>query len=232
MSDTGGRPLIGVTMSSGLWNRFLWLFHWFALRRAGARPVRITVNSDRSILRRIDGVVIGGGDDIGPDLYDGDLTVTVTIDPERDRLEMNALEHAFARHLPVLGICRGMQMLNVVLGGTLHQEIREAFPDGRFRRTVLPRKTVRITPGTRLAALIDKPVLRVNSLHHQAIRHLADPLQVSARDDVGIIQAVEDKGSGMLMGVQWHPELLPHAPSHRRLFAHLVQRAKGDTSGP
>ncbi|HEX8665961.1 MAG TPA: gamma-glutamyl-gamma-aminobutyrate hydrolase family protein, partial [Beijerinckiaceae bacterium] len=136
------RPLIGVTTSrKGGWRSYL--MHRLALRRAGAKAMRI-VSGDTVACEDLDGLVIGGGDDIGAELYGGQVTPDVRIDPERDKLELKLLEWALPQGLPILGICRGSQMINVALGGTLHTDIHAVYVEAPRMRTVLPKKTVHI----------------------------------------------------------------------------------------
>lgn len=220
MSDT---PRIGVTVSrrSG-WRIFplMALSVWLA----GGRAIRW--QSGRQVdLDAVDGVVIGGGDDIAPTLYGGELRVGVRLDPDRDALETEVVKGAFERNLPILGICRGAQMLNVVLGGNLHQDAYKDF-DSTYYRTILPRKRVDVVPGTLLAEVTGEDCVRVNALHSQAVQRLGQGLQVAARDDGGMIQAIERVSDPLAIGVQWHPEHVFYRRAHRRLFTALVQAAR------
>jgi putative glutamine amidotransferase len=218
------RPRIGVTTSRrGGWRSYL--FHSLALRRAGGRSVRLTAGVP--VARdSLDGLVIGGGDDIGAELYGGQVLPDVRIDPERDKLELQLLEWALPLGLPVLGICRGSQMINIGLGGSLHTDIYEVYVQAPRMRTVLPRKTVHIIEGSRLDAIVRCNPCQVNALHHQSVDRLGQGLQVVARDEAGIVQATEGTGPNFILGVQWHPELLPFRSSQQRIFAALVDAAR------
>ncbi|SES91659.1 putative glutamine amidotransferase [Oceanicella actignis] len=219
------RPVVGVTKGRGRgWA--LWAFAALSLRLHGARPRRIEPPFSPEAARGLDALIVGGGDDIGATLYGGEPAPDMRIDPERDALELRLLEEAWRRHLPVLGICRGAQMLNVFLGGTLHADIAQAYPHARRLRTPLPRKHVRLAPGTRLARIIGDEAIVVNALHHQSIDRLGQGLRVAARDEYGIVQAVEHRGRLLRIGVQWHPEFLFYARKHRRLFAALTDAAR------
>lgn len=218
------RPVIAVTTSrrSG-WRIFPLVALNVAL--AGGRSVRWDVARDIDIAA-VDGVIIGGGDDISPDLYGGHLVTSARLDPARDEMERGIVEACFAAGKPVLGICRGSQMLNVALGGTLHQDAYGVYEDSRHHRTILPRKTVCVEPLTRLAAIAGETPMRVNALHTQAVSDLGRGLRVAARDPGGMIQAVERTRDPFALGVQWHPEHLFYARRQRRLFKALVAAAK------
>ncbi len=213
------RPLIGVSTSRrGGWRSCL--MHRWALWRVGARAVRLTAGD--SIPDKLDGLVIGGGDDIGAEIYGGQVLPDIRIDPERDKLELKLLDTALPAGRPILGICRGSQMINVALGGTLHTDIHAVYMEAPRMRTVLPRKTVRIEENSRLHRITGCNPCRVNALHHQSVDRVGRDLRVVARDEAGIVQAIEGTGPNFLLGVQWHPELLVFSSPQQRLFAALA----------
>lgn len=211
------RKRIGVTTSAG-GGRYMWWFYWLSMQWLGASPVRLIAPVSALRLAEFDGFIIGGGDDISADLYQGEPALDVRIDPERDALEQSVLRHACSRDLPVLGVCRGAQMMNVFHGGTLHQDVRAVYEGMPTMWTPLPTKTVTFVPGTRLQRIFELETLRVNSLHRQAVNRLGTGLRISARDEFGVVQAIEDPNSRFQVGVQWHPEFLVYRRSHRRLF--------------
>lgn len=217
-------PVVGVTTSRrGGWRSYL--LHRLALARVGARAVRL-VAGEPAPAAPLDGLVIGGGDDIGAEVYGGRVLPDVRLDPERDRLELALLETALPAGRPVFGVCRGAQMINVALGGTLHTDIHEVYEKAPRMRTILPRKTVRVVPGSRLDRILRCNPCRVNALHHQSVDRLGRGLRVVAQDEAGIVQAIEGDGPHFLLGVQWHPEFLVFTPSQQRLFAALAAAAR------
>lgn len=222
-TDREYRPLIGVTGPDG-WYHVAWRCTRHVLRGAGARVVRLTPRGTNR-LPDLGGVVVGGGDDIDPALYAGVDDGTGSYDRQRDRFEAGVLEDALNRGTPVLGICRGAQLLNVVLGGSLHQDVRGMRRYTSNRRTVLPRKTVNIEADTRLHRLFRSDEFKVNSLHHQAIDRLGEGMRLAATDLDELVQAVECANSRFRVGVQWHPEYLFYQERQRRLFQALVDAA-------
>ncbi|MCB1680258.1 MAG: gamma-glutamyl-gamma-aminobutyrate hydrolase family protein [Halioglobus sp.] len=148
-------------------------------------------------------------------------------DPDRDRMEKHLIEHALYNELPILGICRGAQLINVVFNGSLHRDIGHFYTeDTRNVRSVLPRKSIAISPGSALHAILRRERCRVNALHRQAIDQLGRDLAVSARERNGVIQAIEKSDHPFLLGVQWHPEYMPQSATQRRLFQRLVTCAQ------
>jgi putative glutamine amidotransferase len=195
--------------------------HRLALFRVGARSVRLMAGSPMPD-EPLHGLVIGGGDDIGAEIYGGTVMPDIRIDHDRDRLELRLLEAALPAGLPVLGICRGSQMINVALGGSLHTDIHEVYAHAPKMRTVLPKKTVSIVEDSKLDRIMRCNPCRVNALHHQSVDRLGHGLQVVARDESGIVQAVESATASFVLGVQWHPELLVWKAPHLRIFAALA----------
>ena len=217
------RPHIGVTVSRRTGWRVFPLIA-FNIWLAGGRAVRWQTAGAIDV-EAVHGVIIGGGDDISPMLYGGELVAEARLDPGRDELEVSVLKTAYETNTPILGICRGSQMLNVTLGGTLHQHAYDVYPSKRFR-TILPRKTVSVEAKSRLADLVGTEPMRVNALHSQAVDRLGEGLRIAARDDGGMIQSLERHRDPFAVGVQWHPEHLFYARRQRRLFQALVCAAQ------
>jgi putative glutamine amidotransferase len=189
---------------------------------AGGKPVRIGPGL-RTSLDDLDALIVGGGVDIESRLYGIDTTDEWPYDPDRDALEIAALDWAEKHDRPVLGICRGAQLLNVHRGGTLIHDLARSHPDYRNPRSIFPCKTAQPKPESRLAALLGPRRLRINALHHQAVDRLGEGMAVAAVDEHGIVQAVEQTGHRFRLGVQWHPELMLWSPRQLRLFRALVR---------
>lgn len=187
------------------------------------------------VIHSLDGLLLSGGSDLSPSYY-GERPVPelgVTI-PERDSFEIPLVEYALRRGLPILGICRGMQVLNVALGGTLYQDLPSQW-DGdvlKHRQETpkwQPTHEVAVRGDAYLAEIMGLEVLKVNSYHHQGIKDLADGLVVSARSSDGIAEAVEarDSSERWLVGVQWHAEAMRGAdPRQSNLFEAHVSAAE------
>ncbi|MEM6742224.1 MAG: gamma-glutamyl-gamma-aminobutyrate hydrolase family protein [Pseudomonadota bacterium] len=223
-------PVIGVTGPRGRgWP--MWLFAAAAILLQGALPRRLTAPAGGApapadAFDGLDGLVIGGGDDVSADLYHAEAMPEARYDPERDRLELEALERLWDGPVPILGICRGSQMMNVFRGGTLHQDAWGYHDAGRALRTPLPVRRVHARNGSGLSQILRRERLRVNSLHKQSIRRPGDGLRVCAEDQHGMTQAVERPGEPLRIGVQWHPEFLFWRPSQFRLWRRLAQEAR------
>lgn len=217
------KPVVGVSTSErGGWRSFLAIR--IAIWRAGGRARRITPHRAIAI-DEIDALIAGGGDDISAELYGATVVPNVRTDPARDAHEAEFIPEAVDRGLPVLGICRGSQMINVAFGGSLHQDIYKVYIEAPRMRTVLPRKRVTVAPRSRLAGIIACLDCRVNALHHQSVDRLGTGLSVSAFDRHEMIQAIEAEDGRPVLGVQWHPELMPFARGQTNLFRWLVRHA-------
>lgn len=233
------KPVIGLTTykqraQTGVWDvtaAFLPAVYFEAVQRAGGIPVLLPPQPvDAEIVGRvldgIDGLIVTGGADVDPARY-GQDAAPETDKPhlERDAWEDALLTAAIERELPFLGICRGMQVLNINRGGSLHQHLPDVVGDDRFRigKGEFATNEVVVEPGSELDALVGAK-LPVKSYHHQAVDSVGDGLRVTARTDDGIVQAVELEGVPFGLAVQWHPE--EDAAEDARLFAGLVDAAR------
>jgi putative glutamine amidotransferase len=147
---------------------------------------------------------------------------TSGIDVARDRLEWDLLKHAAERKIPVLGICRGCQLINVYFGGSLHQDISNFYVETPHLRTVRARKWINVENDCQLSKSLIASRTRVNSLHRQSVDSLGEGLRITAREPIGIVQAIEHPGYPFMVGVQWHPEFLPFVAGQRRLFHSFI----------
>lgn len=238
------RPVVGVTTyldraQTGVWDvraSFLPAGYFQGITNAGGIAVLLPPQpvDDATAARILDGLaalVITGGKDVDPSAY-GRARHPETDEPDRDRdaWEFALLAEALNRSLPVLGICRGAQVLNVALGGTLHQHLPDVLGHCGHRagNAVFTSMPVRTVPGTRLAGLLGEAG-EVRCYHHQAIADLGAQLVVSARDDDGVIEAIELPGDNFVLAVQWHPE---ESLEDLRLFTAIVAAARAYTTGP
>jgi putative glutamine amidotransferase len=182
-----------------------------------------------ALLDRVDGVCLPGGPDLQPSIYGEEPHPLLgPTEPRVDAVEMALVRAADRRGLPMLGICRGMQVLNVARGGTLHQHLPDVVGDRYQHRQPehgsVTTHRVDTAPQSRLRAILGGPSLEVNSFHHQAVRTLGDDLTTTAWAEDGTIEAIEDPGERLVLGVQWHAEgLEAHAP----LFDLLIAAAAG-----
>lgn len=154
------------------------------------------------------------------------LKAALPLDRARDHLERKLLDRAIVKKLPVLGICRGAQLLNVYFGGTLYQNIKGFYIETPQVRSIRPRKIVHILPESRLAGILQTTKCRVNALHNQAIKSPGKDLRIVAREASQVVQAVEHASLPFVIGVQWHPEYLPQVRRQRGIFKILVSIAK------
>lgn len=198
----------------------------FCVRIAGGRPVWLGPGRATRQIDTLDGLIITGGSDIDPTAYGSSDKPWSPPDVERDLFELDALAEAEAAELPILGICRGSQLLNVRRGGNLHGDIVGLRRFTRNYRTLLPRRPVVVAERSDLAAVLGREQLRINALHHQAVRELGHGIAVVAHDEDGVVQGIEDPGQPFFIGVQWHPEYLFWKRPHQRLFHALVAAAR------
>ncbi|MFD0897443.1 gamma-glutamyl-gamma-aminobutyrate hydrolase family protein [Loigolactobacillus binensis] len=203
-----------------------------AVTASGGLPLMIPAMAPAlvpEVLATVDAVLLSGGHDVSPDLYGAALDpATGELDRARDLFEIALVKQALAAHKPILGICRGQQIINVALGGTLIQDIKSTVIKHQQRPITgtQPTHQVQVVAGTQLAGLL-QGAYGVNSFHHQAVAQVAPGLKISARSSDGVIEALEAP-QRQLFSVQWHPEIMyPAYPAAQRLFQAFIQQAVG-----
>ncbi len=205
-----------------------------AIRAAGGLPLLLPPGEPNpsQLLRRLDGLVLSGGGDLEPIRYDGEPHPTIyRIDRERDTFELALADAALsARTIPILGICRGLQVLSVASGGTLFAHLPETVGTQVLHRQENPRRpiphSVQIASQSRLAMLLGRTEVSIVSWHHQAVRQVPKGWRVVAQAPDGIVEALEHSEHPWALAVQWHPEMSPEDPLQQALFRALVHAAQ------
>ncbi|MCC6153425.1 MAG: gamma-glutamyl-gamma-aminobutyrate hydrolase family protein [Candidatus Hydrogenedentes bacterium] len=220
------KPIIGITTDLSIetnqgrpWNSSRLLTSYCdAVVAANGVPVLLPLASPdicEAMLVRIDGIILSGGNDIPPEVLGEPAHPKVEALPiQRWNSEKLWLTTAIEMDTPLLGVCLGMQIMNVVAGGGMIQDIPDQLPGSLVHGTPsrLHRHTVEIQPGTRLAELISTPNVEITSSHHQAIRNVPAPYRLAATSPDGVIEAIEHPDKDFVIGVQWHPERDPNQP--------------------
>lgn len=239
------KPVIGITptpmddtQDHGTFHRYAIADHYTrAVEAAGGVPIVIPPQDGNigQILDLIDGLLLSGGGDIDPALYEDPYVheKTYGIHKGRDRLEIELARHVVERDIPTLCICRGIQILNAALGGTLYQDIASEFSDAivhRQQEQQIPKEepghTVTVEPDSLLASTYAASEIMVNSFHHQSLKEVASALRVSAVAPDGTIEAVEHPDRTWILAVQWHPEMMFQThPNHLSPFSALIEHA-------
>ena len=229
------KPIIGVVPLYDEFKDSLWMVPGYmdGITQAGGLPVMLPLTKDKKDIARIadefDGFLFTGGHDVTPAVY-GEETLPVcgACCKERDDMERELFGRVTELDKPLLGICRGIQFINAVLGGTLYQDLPSQLPSSAIEHHMSPPYDrpvhyVQILPGTPLAALLQKDRIAVNSYHHQAVRAAAPSLCVMAQADDGIVEGVYLPDRKMVWAIQWHPEFsFSSDENSRKIFAHLV----------
>ena len=238
MSD---RPVIGLTGGATLVpipegqldSHYVGRAYTRAILDAGGLPMVLPAPVDEpaalaeTYLEQVDALVLSGGIDIAPAVYGGEWPPAQTPDPPRDAFEVELVRRAAATGVPVLGVCRGMQVINVALGGTLHRHVEHAdiepTREGTFEGVRM--HAIPLAPGSLVRRVLGRDRVDVLCLHHQAPDRIGEGLRIGARADDGIVEVVEGE-EGFLLGVLWHPEhMLASAPLQGRLYRAVVEAA-------
>jgi len=235
-------PVIGITMygKNAAGDYSLQSAYVLAIRKAGGIPLLLPPGElhPQILLAKIDGLILAGGGDIEPDIYNGELHEAVyAVDPERDCFEIELAKLALSQNMPILGICRGLQVLNVVEGGNLVAHVPDQFGTAIAHRHESDKSLeskgtvheVAVKPYSKVAialGLLAVTTTEVTSWHHQAVLNVAPNWQIVAEAPDGVIEAIEHKTHPWAIAVQWHPELASNDLRQQGLFQALVQAAK------
>ncbi|GAB4381721.1 MAG: gamma-glutamyl-gamma-aminobutyrate hydrolase family protein [Elainellaceae cyanobacterium] len=227
-------PIIGITTySRNETGEFLLPGAYVdAVRFAGGTPILLPPGEPNPacLLDALDGLIFAGGGDLNPALYGGEPHHTIyLVDEERDLFELALAKAVLMTEIPVLGICRGMQVLNVATGGNLVTHVPDVYGDRIMHRLDHPRRPIQhpitVVSETRLSAIVGAVDISVVSWHHQAVRQFSPEWQVVAHAADGLVEALEHQHHPWMMAVQWHPELSPQDSAHQQLFQALVKAA-------
>ena len=232
------KPLIGITTNQstnvhGFPTILLMQSYVNAVIQAGGVPVLIPslIAEDGwdAVYARLDGILFSGGGDIGMEYSPGEPHPRIDdVDGQRDSLELKMVQAAVSDGKPFLGICRGCQVINVALGGTLYTHIPDQLPNaldhtypGNMRRVLV--HEVKIEEGTRVAEILGDPIVKVNSLHHQGLKDIPPPIRAAGHASDGLVEAIELPEHPFGLAVQWHPEWLTDQEPTRNLFRKFVE---------
>ena len=238
------KPIIGISSSvivddsgsfAGYKRAYVNKDYVDAVIKAGGVPLIIPFNTDKEVIisqaQVIDGLIISGGHDVSPYNYGQEPSPLLgETFPERDAYEMLLLEESKKRNLPILGICRGSQIINVAAGGTLYQDLSlipgNVLKHNQVSKPTLKTHKIQIEENSIISEIFGKETM-VNSFHHQALDKVAGDFKVVARASDGIVEAIQHKTYKFLVGVQWHPEMLAvECDEARELFKRLIEEAK------
>jgi putative glutamine amidotransferase len=232
------KPLIGITTNQsqnayGQPTIMLMQSYVKAVIQAGGVPILIpsliTEDGWDALYCRLDGILFSGGGDIGLEHFSGEPHPRIDgVDLARDSIELNLVQTATADGKPFLGICRGCQVVNVALGGTLYTHIPDQLPNALDhdypgnKRAILVHE-VKIEEATHIAEIYGEPIIQVNSLHHQGLKEIGPSLRVAGYSPDGLVEAIELPDHPFGLAVQWHPEWLTDQESTRKLFRKFVE---------
>lgn len=222
------KPLIGYTTKNKAFCWLQWGIH-LGIVLAGGRPVRLFPDTPRHDLE-IDGLILSGGTDVFPEKFKIDPKKNYFYDHPRDAMEFEWLARAEDKNIAVFGICRGAQLMNVARGGSLHMEVSKVYEKAQYPSGLLAnifyRKTTNVKPETLLSSIVGSGPVKVNSMHTQSVDRLGNNLVVTASEENGVIQGIEDPDRAFYLGVQFHPEVLIYRRRFLGLFKALVKAAR------
>lgn len=228
------KPLIGISSNEKEDEIYVKEHYIEKVLQAGGIPVVITSHLKEDVealCERLDGVILTGGGDVDPSYFNEEPNRYLgTITPNRDTFELGMAEELLRVDKPVLGVCRGMQLLNVAIGGDMYQDIYDQADGELIQHDQKAPATYRshhvyVEAGSLLCELVEEEKLRVNSYHHQAVREVPAPFKVSAVSTDGIIEAIESTKHRFVLGLQWHPERLDGSDSDA-IFKKLIEESR------
>ena len=235
-------PLIGITAGHsenkyGLPQIHLMRAYIDATIKAGGVPIiippELPEDNWKALYEKLDGIIFSGGADIDPKLYQGEPHPKVYgVDHERDKFELSLIRHTVEGDKSFLAICRGHQLLNIALGGTLYTHISDQFNNQLQHSTPTeqPRDSlvhkIKIEEDSALAKIVDTPILKVNSWHHQGVKNIPSRLQVTAHSSDGLVEALELPDRPFAISVQWHPEWMPEDEAMQKLFKAFIEASQ------
>lgn len=219
MGDYMGKAIIGITPGHDKEYKEYHINKCYteAILSAGGLPVILSVTIDKGIIKeyieQIDGLLLTGGADVDPLIYgENPLPATGEIDPERDIFELELVKHAYQEKLAILGICKGCQIINIAMGGTLYQDLfnqrKGILKHNQEAPRWYPTHRVNIKKDSYLYKIINQETIKVNSIHHQSIKDVSPNFNISAVAEDGVIEAIEIRAQRFILGVQWHPETM------------------------
>lgn len=229
------KPIIGITSHVELdYKHTLSNDYIQAVIQAGGIPVILPIGIDEDVSQlvgKIDGLLLTGGGDIDPTLFGEEPHPKLgTISPGRDQLEPALIKEILTADKPILAICRGVQILNIAIGGDMYQDIYSQHENQLIQHSQKAMRShlahfVKAREGSLLASVVGTTEFKVNTYHHQAVRHVPYPFDVSGVASDGIIEAIESTGHSFVLGVQWHPECLAVNGDEiaKRIFTRFVE---------
>lgn len=223
------KPVIAITMPLKK-QRLSCFFSALFVRMYGGAPIYVTPDDDYKSMA-FDGLIISGGTDVYPEYYSGNIKQNYRYDHARDQMELFLLQQAEQRGLPVLGICRGAQLMNVHRKGSLHFDVKLAYEKAEYPSSLMAnifyRKAMFIKKtNSLLGRILPVTKTRVNSIHTQSVDLLGHNLEITGQEQNGVVQAIEDPSKPFFLGVQFHPEYLGYRRRFRHIFKKLVICAK------
>lgn len=238
------QPIIGIVPSIDEKNEqyFTNIANVRAIKQAGGLPIVLPYTETAEMIKKyatmIDGLYLAGGNDIDPNYYDEVPHPKLgEVNPTRDAFEWEMLKHICHDNKPVLGVCKGMQMINVFFSGSLYQDMTSQITETLIQHDQKsplkhPIHVVELIKETKLYQMIQQDTIKVNSHHHQAIRHVGDGLIVSGQTSDGIVEAIESIRHSFVVGIQWHPEelLKTNEPTAIKIYEMFISQCKSSAS--